>query len=638
MIDEMLQAALAYAAQGIPVFPVQAGDKRPLPGSHGFQDATIDPEKIRAWWTAAPGSNVATCPAQSGRTVIDIDTKQGKVGGHTWSALCAEHAWVLPQTLVVRTPSTGWHVWFEGTMRPSVGTAKRGLGADIDIRSEDSYVLLPPSIVDGKRYEIVQTPGERLPPVPEWIRARVNEKRIEQRAALITEDGLDAPHNIERAEWYLRDRAQQGDIAIEGSGGNDRTFRLAATVMELGVSPEAAVDLIAAEWNIYCLPPWSEYELELIVANAARYMQNGKGASAAELGSESFAASPVLQDAVRESRGRWKGRRIRDMWHTKPVPFWGDRAMFPRAPGGSVGMLWGPSSSHKTGVAIETCYDLWLGSPEPPRVLFVTGEGDQGIDSRFRAHAISRGLDEDAAYTLLGDKLFLTDVPIAWQADDLASFQDYVENIERFTPDLVFIDTFATTLAGMDEDVKAAALLLATGALGKLARHWRCSICVIHHSGKDEGRGARGSGAFRDNVDYYLRCVAHKAAPRFVELHADKIKDGPGGHSVYYEVATVAGAPVPQRIEEGLYTLGTKAEGLLTQAAVQSALGVLKALSPETATTANLVAYEALRPHARGLDPEKFSQLTTRLGRTLDKRAAEFGMAGDGRWWLTVAG
>src|SRR6478752_4917375 len=58
----MVDAALAYAAHGVPVFPLTVGDKspvaaklkdehgNPIPGTGGFKRATTDPVQIRKWW------------------------------------------------------------------------------------------------------------------------------------------------------------------------------------------------------------------------------------------------------------------------------------------------------------------------------------------------------------------------------------------------------------------------------------------------------------------------------------------------------------------------------------------------------------------------------------------------------------
>ena len=63
-----LSQALKYAAHGWPVFPVVPGEKIPVT-QHGFKDATTDPARIRAWWSANPGRNIgiATGPPGPGR-------------------------------------------------------------------------------------------------------------------------------------------------------------------------------------------------------------------------------------------------------------------------------------------------------------------------------------------------------------------------------------------------------------------------------------------------------------------------------------------------------------------------------------------------------------------------------------------
>src|SRR6266699_2719359 len=58
----IVEAALAYARNGWPVFPLH--NKRPYeyisPGvkSNGYKDATTDEETIREWWTYHPGATI----------------------------------------------------------------------------------------------------------------------------------------------------------------------------------------------------------------------------------------------------------------------------------------------------------------------------------------------------------------------------------------------------------------------------------------------------------------------------------------------------------------------------------------------------------------------------------------------------
>jgi AAA domain/Bifunctional DNA primase/polymerase, N-terminal len=78
--------ALSWASKGIPVFPCKntpgdpATHKAPHT-SHGFHDATTDPDLIRSWWARWPNALIGmpTGP-RSGFDVIDIDRKKGKDG------------------------------------------------------------------------------------------------------------------------------------------------------------------------------------------------------------------------------------------------------------------------------------------------------------------------------------------------------------------------------------------------------------------------------------------------------------------------------------------------------------------------------------------------------------------------------
>ena len=70
--DRAVSAALAYASYGWPVFPCQAGSKVPAT-SHGFLDATTDPDQIREWWHRRPDANLAIATGSPGPDVLDID-------------------------------------------------------------------------------------------------------------------------------------------------------------------------------------------------------------------------------------------------------------------------------------------------------------------------------------------------------------------------------------------------------------------------------------------------------------------------------------------------------------------------------------------------------------------------------------
>lgn len=610
------RAALAYAASGIPIFPLSPGTKIPRAGSRSFAEATADPAAIRSWFAGGIPWNIGFEPARAGYAVIDVDVKNGEPGAANWAELCREHG-IDPETYMVQTPSGGVHLYYRGTLPPSASKLARG----IDIRSEGSYVLLPPSRLDGGgEYVVVRATSAK--PLSPKIRELLGIKETQRQASILNRDDLDQPQNIERARTKLRQRVAEGDVAIEGQGGDFRTFKLACEVMAVGLSEERALALIAEEWNPHCRPPWAidggtpqSPSLDMKVRNAARYMQNDAGATGVEPGADVFRATAAAQEAVEASRGQWNGRRMSDLIRAPAVPFWDRDKMFPRHASGGVGMIFGPSGHHKTNLLIAKLFELWR-SDDPPRVAYATGEGDEGLGVRFNAHCILHGVDPAD----LDELLLVTEIPLVAQQNELESFCDYLENAAAFRPNIVVIDTFATALGGADEDQRAAALLSRRGALGQLARKLKAFVLVVHHTGH-QGEHARGSSGNKGNVDAYLRVKANADQNAdVVELFADKMKDGRSGHSAYFEIADVGGVPVPQRVSRNLFDLlggGKKFDGQR----VWGALTALGALNPASGVRTNVLAQQLYVAEQAKLDPEDWQRAVEKAARRLDRQA-----------------
>lgn len=140
------EAALLYVSKGIRVFPIAPGQKRPPAVAHSFYDASADPRQINEWWERAD-YNIGACPDHFGCMVFDLDGAEGLATWQHWSLYLP-----MPPTMRVRTPSGGVHVYYRGCSAPP--SVKR-IGPGVDVRGRTSYVLLPPSIVNGVEYAII---------------------------------------------------------------------------------------------------------------------------------------------------------------------------------------------------------------------------------------------------------------------------------------------------------------------------------------------------------------------------------------------------------------------------------------------------------------------------------------------------
>jgi hypothetical protein len=140
-------AALAYAGWGWPVFPLKPRDKRPAT-RNGFKDATTDIDRINAWWSRHPDSNIGL-PTGRAFDVVDIDVPQGPV---SLTRLLAQVDPITGRGAIpdchgqVATASGGLHLY----VKPTGEGNTAGIFPGIDHRGRGGYVVAPPSTL-GER-------------------------------------------------------------------------------------------------------------------------------------------------------------------------------------------------------------------------------------------------------------------------------------------------------------------------------------------------------------------------------------------------------------------------------------------------------------------------------------------------------
>ena len=168
--SDLIEAALHYAAHGLPVFPTSI-KKEPLT-AHGYKDATTDPAKIRAMFRNPRAAGVATPTGTiTGLVVVDRDRKNGVDGVATCEALETDLG-KLPPTLQQRTGSGGDQLLFlypEGvTIKNSQGGQSKGLGKGIDVRAMGGLIVLPPSKNEAGTY-VWQNNLDPAPLPQKWV-------------------------------------------------------------------------------------------------------------------------------------------------------------------------------------------------------------------------------------------------------------------------------------------------------------------------------------------------------------------------------------------------------------------------------------------------------------------------------------
>lgn len=161
---ELAEAAAVYAAAGIPVFPCAPGQKRPLT-EHGFQDASIDPARIAAWWGRYPDANIGIATG-SVIEVLDVDVHATGTGYPILRTLQREGL-IGGWGQAVRSPSGGLHLYYPTDPEQAQGSWSRGR-AHVDFRGTGGYIIAPPSTIStahGTRYYEIIARGRHPRPI-----------------------------------------------------------------------------------------------------------------------------------------------------------------------------------------------------------------------------------------------------------------------------------------------------------------------------------------------------------------------------------------------------------------------------------------------------------------------------------------
>lgn len=592
------KAAREFALAGIAVFPCQPQSKVPAT-EHGWHDATTDLPQIDAWWTADPHYNIALNPHSAGWGVIDIDGPEGEAA----LATLEKEQGALPLTYEVRTPRGGRHLYFDGELpmtawRPGV---KRCLGEHLDTRGVGSYVLVPPSFVHDPvkgisgGYEV--THDRDFANVPGWVQTRLAQ-RTERVSAASSE--LDTGASRDRAQSLLHDLVRRGDVAVEGRGGNNRTYQLACEVLNLGISPELCGTLLEEIWNPHCVPPWSSDELAALISNASNYSQNEVGAWAVAPAEEVFAGT-VLDQLVqapsqpeRRSRFYFEDDKEQD---NAPDPTWLISDLIPDR---ATVLLSGSTGSFKSFIAQEVSLAVAAGvetfGAKPLRsgsVFYGAHEGRNEIKKpRKNAWKAAREVSGTLPFYVAP----APQVAVAEQCEDFrAQIRARLTEPGQQRIALIILDTVAKCMIGLDENsVRDCGIF--TAFVDSLRDEFECSVLALHHFGKDSERGGRGSSALPANFDTIIH-VKREPETKAVAVKVMQHKDADERREPWTFEGKVVGPSLvffPTSLDEHKILTGDVDE--FEPRKVGAALKKLDAFGQDNGVTSTVLAAELVQP------------------------------------------
>ncbi|QDH50412.1 replicative DNA helicase/ DNA primase [Caulobacter phage KcrB] len=217
--------------------------------------------------------------------------------------------------------------------------------------------------------------------------------------------------------------------------------------------------------------------------------------------------------------GRYKIESAASYTQRPPTP-WLIKDVLPQA---DLAVLFGASGSGKTFVALDMAAAVARGVPwrdkrvKKGRVVIIAAEGGGGVGKRIDAYCKRHGIDPSEL-----DIGIINAAPSLMDRDDMSEVVAAI--VAAGGADLCIMDTFAQMTAGADENSAgemgralshAKALRVATGA----------TVMIVHHTGKDSTKGARGSTAIRGAADAEIEVVRFQGNERLIRTTKQKDSD-----------------------------------------------------------------------------------------------------------------
>lgn len=264
-MNNTFNVAQSLAENGIKVYPLSAGSKIPVQGSHGEHDATDDLDTIKKWFNYNPNFNLAINLQTSRLAVVDLDNHDnGTNGVQNYSKYIRNHGNSYVDTLKTYTeltPRGGVHIFYK--LNHDLGNKDIRLMPGVELLT--GKVVVAPSFIEkfNKGY-IPQYQGyptltnDNVQSLPEWIVDLV--KDAKQR----TSNPATVYENYQPGQKRWTGRLL--DELVHGTGKGERNnylTQLTGKMFRVGADSKTVYNLLSFA-NSNCEPPLPDNEINSI--------------------------------------------------------------------------------------------------------------------------------------------------------------------------------------------------------------------------------------------------------------------------------------------------------------------------------------------------------------------------------------
>lgn len=528
------EAARDYCAAGWVLVEFPRGSKGP--NYRGWNDrhrTTSDPLEAALF---NDNTNIGLCHAYARTAVLDIDAWPDAARFLADHGIHLDELFQLPSAVRISSgrEGRGKLVYrLPDALDPLTLYSLRPPGSGLELRcatrtGSTVQDVLPPSIhpITGKPYtweygDPIAGHWSALPLLPEPVLALWR--------SLLDASPADAPHNPPKG--LAADRLRGLLARIDPDAGYHEWTKVGSALHHETEGAEWGLDLwdewsrggakyvnradLAPHWN-----SWGRYKGRPITIQSLISMAGGVDV-------DEFDDLTTLPE--QPQRARFEVVPV-GSFAAGPSPEWIIKGLVPAAVSG---VLFAESGAGKSFAIFDMGACVARGIPwngrkvRQGRVVYIAAEGAGGLRKRAAAYGKFHGIDLDALpFGIIADRPNLL-------KDDHRKIADQVNAWGG--ADLLIVDTLAQSMAGGDENsgedvgkvlAHAQALHAATGAM----------VILVHHSGKDATRGARGWSGLKAAMDCELE-ITREGEARV--LRVSKQKDGEDGLAFAFRLQTV---------------------------------------------------------------------------------------------------
>lgn len=253
-----------------------------------------------------------------------------------------------------------------------------------------------------------------------------------------------------------------------------------------------------------------------------------------DVGTDAAGAEGAAEGVKTGESAASSGFEFVSMWQLvdQPPAPWLVQGMLQRA---DLGMIYGAPGSGKSFLALDLALHMargveWHGRPVvASRVAWIAAEASGSFGVRVKAFAKRHGLDRADC-----------DIPVLAAAPDFgnpAHVKQIIAGVQAAGAEVLFVDTLAAVSGGVDENSSEIGKVI--GGCQQIHRATGAFVVVIHHSGKDATRGARGWSGINAAMHsaWEVERLDDGAPDRVVTVR--KLRDGEDGGKMGFRLERV---------------------------------------------------------------------------------------------------